>query len=134
MSSFQEIVKAFNVYDLDADGIPEIETLQFLSFENPFEPVGIFQKFVIILVEQRLLGTIPGSRYSSADLLQRLQRFKSDLLSEGYQARFLEMKTYGGPLHQDGKTLLAIREFFKQVRGIFTASVELFLSALFPRQ
>lgn len=132
MSSFQDIVKAFNVYDLDSDGIPEIEFLQFLSFENPQEPVGTFQKFVIVLVEQRLLGAIPGSRYSSADLLQRLQRLKNDLLSEGYQARFLEMRTYSGPVHQDGKTLLAIREFFKQVRSNFFGFCGAILIGSFP--
>ncbi|MEN6621145.1 MAG: hypothetical protein ABFD50_06330, partial [Smithella sp.] len=132
MSSFQYIVNAYNVYDLDADGIPEIESLKFISFENPLEPVGTFQKFVIVLVEQRLLGTIPGSRYSSADLTQRLQRLKGDLVSEGYQARFLEMRTYSGPVHQDGKTLLAIREFFKQVRGTFFGFCGAILVGSFP--
>lgn len=132
MSTFQEIVKAFNAFDLDADGVPEIESLQFLSFETPSEPVGTLQKFVIVLVEQRLLVTISGSRYSSADLLQRLQRFKGDLLAEGYEARFLEMRAYSGPIHQDGKTLLAIREFFKQVRGTFAGFSGAILVGSFP--
>ncbi len=131
MSSFQDIVKTYNGYDLDNDGVKEIESLQFMSFENPSEIIT-GRQLVIVLVEPRLLAHIPYSRNLSVDLLQRLQIFKSDLLAEGVQTRFLEMKVYNGPVHQDGKTLLAIREFFKQVRDAFPSFKGVLLVGAFP--
>jgi len=131
MSTFQDIVTVYNGYDLDNDGLKEIESLHFMSFENPSETITSRQ-LVIVLVESRLLANIPGSHYSPADLLQRLQVLKSDLLAEGFQTRFLEMKAYNGPIHQDGKTLLAIREFFKNVRDTFPSLKGALLVGAFP--
>ena len=94
MSSFQDIVKAYDCYDLDGDGVKEIESLQFMSFESQSEPIDNGKQLVLVLVEPRLLENIPGSCYSSVDLLQRLQTLKSDLLAEGIQTRFLEPRVY----------------------------------------
>ena len=132
MSSFQDIVKAYIGYDLDGDGVKEIENIQFLSFENPSEPIDINKLLAIVLVEPRLLANIPGSRYTPNDLLQRLQTLKNDLLAEGIQTRFLEMKVYSGPTHRDGKTLLAIREFFKKIRDTYTSFYGALLIGAFP--
>ena len=132
MTSFENIVQEFYGYDLDNDGVKEIESLQFMSFENPSEPIDTGRQFVIVLVEPRLLVNILGSHYSSADILQRLQVLKSDLLAEGVQTRFLEAKVYSGPIHQDGKTLLAIREFFKEVRNTYNSFDGALLVGAFP--
>jgi hypothetical protein len=124
MSTFQDIVRAYNAYDLDGDGVMEISLLQHLwlrnpSFDQPSDQVYSGGKLVVVIVESRLFDDLGGSRYTVDDLYQRLLAFKSDLNREGRQAKFLEMKPYSGPNRQDGKTLLAMREFFKAIHDSF---------------
>jgi hypothetical protein len=119
-ATFQTIVNNYNSYDLDADGIDEIEQLKFLwfrtnSLDSPTEEVDMNQKLVLVLVESRLLSELSSSRYSVPDLLSCFVRLRRDLALEGRQAKFLEMKDYDGTRIQEGKTVLAIREFFKNV-------------------
>lgn len=129
-----DIVKAFNGFHLDADRIKEIESLQFVpfAFENAAEPVDVNKSLVLVLVETRLLADLTGSSLSAADLALRFATFKADLLREGRQARFLQMTVHSGPPHQDGKTLLAIREFFRAVRGSFANFEGAILVGAFP--
>ena len=56
MSSFQEIVKAYDGYDLDGKGNKEIESLKFLwlrnhQFDDPTEAVDPDRKLVIVVTE-----------------------------------------------------------------------------------
>jgi len=137
MNTFQDIVTAYNGYDLDGDGVREIALLQHLwlknrSFDQPSEPVDSSRKLVVVIVESRLFDHLDESRYVRDDLLQRLLTFKSDLHREGREAKFLEMTPYSGPNHQDGKTLLALREFFKAIRGSFKNFEGAILVGSFP--
>lgn len=118
-ATLQETVKAFDGFDLDSDGVKEIESLQFVPFrfEKASEPVDPRKKLVLVVVEARLLANLAGRGLTVAALSQRLATFKQDLLKEGRQGRFLQMTPHSGPPHQDGKTLLAIRQFFKAVRA-----------------
>jgi hypothetical protein len=129
---FSNILTEFNDYDLDHDGISEIQSLTLLEFEDKSEAVRPNQKFVIILVEPRLLKPLSHSTYAPEHLLQRLSVLKSDLLKEGIQSRFLLAQLYEGPVRQEGKTLLAVREFFKAVRGSYSNFDGAILIGSFP--
>jgi hypothetical protein len=137
MTSFQEIVKAYNCYDLDSDGVEEIKLLQHLwhrnrSFDEPSEQIVSGRKLVVVIAESSLFNDLTGSHYSVDDLLQRLLTFKHDLHIEGREAKFLEMALYSGPIRQDGKTLLAIREFFKEIHCNFNNFEGAILIGSFP--
>ena len=137
MTTFQGIVSTYDGYDLDGDGIKEIELLKFLygrnsSFDKPSEGVAAGKKLVLVLIESRLFGAISNSRYTADDLLRSMITLKQDLRREGREAKFLEMTTYHGPIRQDGKTLLAIREFFKSVRATFPNFEGALLVGSFP--
>jgi hypothetical protein len=101
---------------MNGDGTNEITSLSYLPFENLNESIPTNANLVLVLVEPRILSTITGSSLTSNDLLNRLKRYKGDLRAEGYYTRFISTKVYNGTRHQDGRTLLAIREFFKKVK------------------
>src|SRR5262245_25976011 len=103
---------------LDADGLPSIEWLRYCRYgqtplEDEDEVVAADASLVIVLVEPRLLREPPGS---ASDLAARLRTFRGDLRAAGWMAKLVEAKVYGSEAtdtaHRDGKTLLAIREFF----------------------
>lgn len=119
-TDFLAILKKFSPFLSTNDSDPEIEYLKLLPFESISENIDLTKKLVIILVEPRLLETIPESTYSPTDLLKRLYNFKIDLQREGFQARFIEAKVYAGPIHKDGKTLLVIRELFKTIKNSYS--------------
>ncbi len=136
MATFQDIVKAFQAYDLDHDGVVEIQVRN-LSDRNPLfdrcsDLVDSTSKLVAVVVESRLFDAIDKSRYSPNDLLSHLLRYKDDLNQEGLDARFVEMTPYSGANRQDGKTLLAMREFFKAIRNAFSNFAGAVLVGSFP--
>jgi hypothetical protein len=128
---FKEIVRFCNNYDFDRDGVPEIESMQLLEFE-PLKDIDSKKKLLLVLVEPRLFEDIPNSLYSPDDLINRLEIYRHDLSSEGFDARFLRVKVYSGYMHQDGKTLLALREFFRQIRKAYRNFVGAILVGAFP--
>jgi hypothetical protein len=136
-ASFENIVTNYNGYDLDSDGVNEINLLRFLwyfnhSFDQPSDPVNPDAKLVVVLVEASLINNLPQSRYSVSNLLSGLVRLGQDLAVEGRQARFLVMGDYSGARIQEGKTLLAIREFFKSVYSNFSNFEGALLVGPFP--
>jgi len=139
MGTFADVVNKYHGYSLDGAGaaVKEIESLQFLwsdnpAFDHPKEMVDPSKKLVLVVVEARLLDSPGKMRYNKNDFLARLLIFKYDLLREGYQAKFLKMKTYCGTVHQDGKTLLAMREFFRDVRNMYKQLEGVILVGSFP--
>ena len=117
--TLQEKMKQYSDYDFDKDGTNEIDTLKYLSFENPEFFVPPNSSLVLIMVEPRLLDTLPSGNHTTNDLLDRIQRYKDDLGNQGYQAMAIEAQVYGSlnsqTEHQDGLTVLAMRQFFKSV-------------------
>ncbi len=66
---------------------------------------------VLLVIEERLLTRSeagPGLRGS-------LRRYAEDLAAEGLDARGVAARVYSGPRHQDGLTVLALREFLRAV-------------------
>lgn len=131
-TDFLSILKSFDNFSISNDSDPEIESLNLLPFESTIEELDISKKLVLVLVESRLLESIPDSTYSPIDLLKRLYSFKTDLKREGFQSRFIETKIHTGKQHKDGKLLLAIREFFRTVSTTYEKFEGAILVGSFP--
>ena len=129
-SSFQAKLDAFCDYDLNKDSIAEIETLRPMACDNGAAALKPNDRLAVVLVEQRLLDPVPGT--DTNDLLAALARFKEDLQADGYKSRFVAARVYAGERHQDGLTLLAIREFFKSIRANYANFEGAILAGAFP--
>jgi hypothetical protein len=131
-TNFISILKSFSPFSTDNTTDHEIEYLHLLPFELAAEEIDTSKKLILILVESRILETIPNSTYSSTEVLKRLYNFKTDLQRDGFEARFIEAKVYAGPLHKDGKTLLALRNFFKTIKNTYGNFEGVILVGSFP--
>ncbi|NCO90371.1 MAG: hypothetical protein COZ06_37855 [Armatimonadetes bacterium CG_4_10_14_3_um_filter_66_18] len=101
-------------YDPNGDGRVEIERLQRVAegADFPGERAGGGDGLVLVLVEERLLSPLP----EGADLRPALTQYVADLAAAGPDVLLLSLAVYAGEAHQDGRTVLAIREFFRQVQ------------------
>jgi len=115
IQTISSIMDSYRGHDMDRDGTDEINRLSYMPFENQSQNVSRTKKLVLVLVEDRLMNTISGSKYSTNDLLKRLEQYKDDLQAEGYYTQFIKADIYDGTKHQDGQTLLAIRKFLKDI-------------------
>ena len=129
---FQSALDQFSSYDINGDGIWEIETLERLPMGSVDNIVPTDARLVIVMVEPRLLAEIPGSAIGVSDVQARLARFQGDLQAEGYSTEFVRTHIYAGSEHQDGRTVIALREFFKNVRGTYRNLSGVILVGSFP--
>mgnify|MGYP000900626456 FL=1 len=138
-SPLSTLVKQFTGFDRNKDGAPAIERLAIADF-SPGDPAPD-RDLVLVLVEERLLAAPAGAE----DLRPRLARFERDLAADGFEARSIAAKVYAGPVHQDGRTLLAMRAFLRAVwdsyprlRGVILVGsfpeATLVRSAIWPRR
>ncbi len=98
-----DICARFSGFDQNRDGKPEIAALK------PIHRAGSGERRVLMLVEQRLL-----ERQEGADpLLPSLQQWCADLVAEGCEASVIAVKLAPSELHQDGRYVLALREFLR---------------------
>ena len=131
-ADFQDIVAAHSYDDFDGDGVAEIESLAPLFADEAGAETPTNAKLVLVLVEERLLNTISGSAYTSADVLSRLDRLRSDMRAQGFYARGVRARVYSGPKHQDGKTVLALRGFLQATRASYPSLQGVLLVGDFP--
>jgi hypothetical protein len=118
--------------DLDSDGTREIESLSLLFGDERDLPTPGDVKLVVVLVEDRLLSTLPGSGPTASELQTRLDRFRTDLRAQGYVAKIVLTRVYSGSRHQDGKTVLALRRFLKATRASYPGLAGAILVGDFP--
>jgi hypothetical protein len=105
-------------FAMTGDAIPEINSLTYLGFESEFADPVPGQRLALVLVEPRLL--VPGGDPASQPALMRcLRRLKADLRAEGLLTRFIAADLYRGPVHKDGRIVLAVRQFFRDVKAAF---------------
>jgi len=95
--------------DTDSNGVDEISLLKPMGPE--YAASGTGRGLVLVLVEARLAE--PGAE--GPDLGASLHTYVGDLAAEGWDAIAVKAKVYAGARHQDGLTLLAIREFLRRV-------------------
>ena len=124
----QGIMNRYQNYDRNANGDPAIISLNFLNFELGSEEIPHTVRMVLVLVEARLLSPLAGAE----DLHSRLHRFKGDLRAEGLFSRAISVDLYQGARHQDGRTLLALRSFLREIWNTFPNFIGVVLVGSFP--
>ena len=100
-----ELARAFQGFDMDGDGSPEIAGLE------PLQQAGEAGARVLLLVEARLTRPLEGA----PALAPGLEQLVLDLAGEGYRAASLAVELGVSARHQDGLELLALREFLRSV-------------------
>ena len=106
-----EVVHGFAPFDVDGDGIHEVERLTLLrAHDEGTAP------YVAVLVESRLL---PGSDVDRqlSPLTASLATFAADLAAAGFRVLVIECELHTGPPHQDGRTVLALRRLFQRLHA-----------------
>lgn len=109
----QSFLDDYHSFSVDSDGINEIDSLTLMDFE-PEEAPPLHSRMVLVLVEDRLLQSQQGG-YNVSHLTDRLERYKEDLWLDGFTSRFVTADVYSGPDHQDGRTVLAFRQLFREI-------------------
>jgi len=104
-TSIEVICRNFADYDQDGDGQIEIAKLERIAGS------GKDGKRVLVLVESRLLQSLDGA----VDLAPLLERLADDLADEGKRADVVSVELPKSRRHQDGRYVLALREFFRAV-------------------
>ncbi len=102
----------FSAYDMDGDRTREIESLSPIRRLSAEPAGGGDAPLVLLLLEERLAD--PARE--KGDLRPALETYVRDLAAEGFRAATVSARVYGGPIHQDGRTVLALREFLRDVR------------------
>ena len=127
------ILSEMKGFDRNGDGTPEIEDL-IIRDSPPVKKLLAESKFVLILVESRILKDTPGLAYthSGNDLLARLQRLQNDLAAEGFGSHLVETKVYAGSKHQDGVTVLALRHLLRAFRDKYPKFQGVIFAGSFP--
>jgi len=111
-STVQRLCRQFSDYDHNGDGTIEISRLQLIDSSRALttgEPGT-----VLVLVEPRLLRAGDASA-SLPGLSPSLGTFAADLAAEGYDVHLITAAVYAGDRHQDGRTVLALRRFLREV-------------------
>jgi hypothetical protein len=128
--SFAELMARYTRFDLNRDGFAEITSLESL-FAQP-EPYTVQpQGVIIVFVDPRLVVDDPAIAMSRFEMLLWLGQLSNDLFKDGYYPYFVEANVYSGPVHQDGRTLLAMRRFLQDVWHNYPLSATLLVGS-FP--
>jgi len=106
-----EVCARFSAFDHNGDGTLEIERLR---LQEGFPWTAAAERgLLLVLVEDRLWAAARDPH--AADLRPALRTFAQDLAAEGYDTFLLSAAVYRGEKHQDGRTVLALRAFFRQI-------------------
>lgn len=125
------IMSRYRNYNINGDPSPEIISLDYATFENPSDNIPADGRLVLVLVEPRILDPVAGLTPSD-DLAARLLRFKGDLRAEGYHSRFILANIYRGNVNQDGRSVIAIRRFVREVKNAHANLEGIVLVGSFP--
>ncbi len=104
--------------DLTAAMTVDIDPILFIkpmAFPGMTKPLSTSKPIVLVLVEARLLDTLPAPALSSSKLEDRLRQFHVDLEADGFDSRTLSVGMRRGAGHRDGEGVLALRELFQDL-------------------
>lgn len=107
LTELDKICKRFTGYDQNRDRQIEIASIRPIVQSTRSGPR------VLMLVEDRLLQKQPGAE----DLHPYLERWAADLEAEGCRAEVVSVALAKSKIHQDGRYVLALREFLRAVNG-----------------
>ena len=125
-AAFAAVNRQFAHFDLNRDGTPEIRWVRELG--QSAVPPGRSRGLVLIIVEPRLL---PSDAHE-APLAWALNTYAKDLALDGWRVRTAAMQVYDGRVHQDGRTLLAMREYLRALKARVPDLAGLTLVGNFP--
>jgi hypothetical protein len=126
------IASNYTNFTMTGDGIPEINSLSYLPFESEYPEPATSSRLALVLVEPRLLDAVGDATLRPA-LLRSLRRLKGDLRAEGLLSRFFVADIYNGTaVQKDGRVLLALRRFLRDVRTTFARLEGVILVGRFP--
>jgi hypothetical protein len=112
--SLTTLMAKYANYDMNGDGIAEINSLT-PAFPNPPPFVSRPKGLVIVFVDPRLIRDDPNTTISGVEMRSWLSMYGNDIDKDGYFPYFVAADVYRGEKHQDGRTLLAMRRFLKDV-------------------
>jgi hypothetical protein len=113
--SLKTLMSRYTPYDMNGDGRQEINSLKAL-FPNPEPYYATANGMVIVLVDPLVVTDDPAIQMSRFEMSLWLGLLGSDMAKDGFFPYFIEASVYAGAVHQDGRTLLALRRFIKEVR------------------
>jgi hypothetical protein len=116
--SFTTLMSRYTPYDINNDGRKEINSLKAL-FANPEPYYSTPNGVVLVLVDPKLVTDDPNIAINRAQMSLWLAIMGMDISAEGFFPYFIEASVYDGTVHQDGRTLLALRRFVKEVRSYY---------------
>ncbi|MBM3498419.1 MAG: hypothetical protein FJX74_07075 [Armatimonadetes bacterium] len=109
-AALQRLCRVFSPCDLNADGTREIEELRPIDLGYTVGAAETRNDTVLLIIEPRLMEE------SGIDLRPSLRQFAADLATEGHDTHALVAQVYAGPRHQDGRTVLALRELLRAAK------------------
>lgn len=104
--AFERACRNYATLDRNGDGIMEIESLRAVTTAR-----GVGRGAVLVAVEERLWSR-DGS---AADLQPALRRFVSDIARDGFHTGLAVTRLHASARHQDGETVLALRQWVQAV-------------------
>ena len=113
---FTTLMSRYSPFDINGDGRFEIDSLKAL-FPNPEPYYDTPGGVVIVLVDPAIVTDDPNIRMSRFEMSMWLGLLGTDIADDGFFPYFIEADVYNGPVHQDGRTLLALRRFLQTVRA-----------------
>ncbi|QEG21892.1 hypothetical protein [Mariniblastus fucicola] len=112
-SNIRELAEQFSQFDLNSDGTDELVQVEF-SESLSAKSIGDRDRVLVVMVESRLIGNDTDQGNSS--LTQTLHEYSDCLAADGWKPIFLITSVYDGNVHQDGRTVLAIRRLFQAIK------------------
>lgn len=128
--SLTTLMSRYTAFDMNADGRVEINWLRSL-FPNPEPYRAMPNGMVIVLVDPSVVSDDAAIQTSRVEMSLWLGLLGSDIFSDGFYPYFVEASVYDGTAHQDGRTLLAMRRFLKDVRTHYPLAAVLLVGS-FP--
>lgn len=134
-SQLAHLSREYSGSNPNADGDPDINSVRADSKYRPHPRDNV----VLVLVEKRLLEPLRTCRFSTDDIRGRLDRFCCDLKASPVPGRgvispiLITMDVYSkASRHQDGRVLLTMRKFMKDLRKIYLGLFGAILVGSFP--
>jgi hypothetical protein len=124
-----QVLQPFQQFDLDQDGTSEIQSLVPIT-SIPRCEIKEQDRLVVVFVESRLLTNAEKS--PSSPLKAVLTEYQSQLEREGWSPLMLEASVYAGEVHQDGRTVLAMRRVLQSLQKAFPKLAGAVLVGSFP--
>lgn len=109
------LCREFKNYDVDGDGRAEVYEIA-PAPDLTCTPEMKSKKLILLLVEKRLWSLDEKTGAKKSELRAALTRYAKDIAAEGWDVAGVLCDLYRGPVHKDGRIVLALRWFLRDVR------------------